>query len=381
MTKIAPTQGVPLPGGRLLSLDVFRGAAIAAMILVNNPVDWDYAYSQLRHASWNGWTLTDMIFPFFLFITGVSLTFSSERRRAAGDTDARVLKQIARRAVILFTLGILLTNLTRLDWSQLRIPGVLQRIALCYFLAALIALKSGIRGLVLWTSGLLAAYWVMLTAVPVPGVGPGVLEPGKSLPTYIDSLLLGDHLWSPYLPWDPEGPASTIPAVSSTLFGVLTAQWLRSPPPMEAKPAPMLAAGLALSALGQVMALWIPINKGLWTPSYATFMGGWAMVCLGLLYGLIDVKGCERWSRPLAILGRNAIAAYILSVVLDALLTGIRLTGPTGRPVRLKIVVFDQFYARLAGPRVSSLLYALSFVLVIFAVVWLMHRKRWFLII
>jgi predicted acyltransferase len=364
---------------RLLSLDVFRGATIAAMILVNNPVDWDYAYSELRHATWNGWTFTDMIFPFFLFIIGVSLTFSLKRRKELGDEDAKLLLRIFRRTVVLFALGVLLTNFPRFDLSHIRIPGVLQRIALCYLFAALIFLKSSPRGQVVWTIGLLALYWVMLYFIPVPGIGAGVLEPGKSLPTYIDSILLRNHLWSNYVPWDPEGIGSTIPAIASTLFGVLTGNWLRFEHPMESKTVRMLVAGLVLLAFGRILGIWLPINKGLWTSSYSIFMAGWALVCFAILYWLVDVKGYERWSRPFAIYGKNALAAYVLSVALDGLLTTLRLSGPAGRSVRLKFYVFDHFYAKIAGPKWDSLLYAISFVLVIFAFVWVMHKKRWFL--
>ncbi|NTU48761.1 MAG: DUF1624 domain-containing protein [Syntrophobacteraceae bacterium] len=365
--------------GRLLSLDVFRGATIASMILVNNPVDWDYAYSQLRHASWNGWTFTDMIFPFFLFIIGVSMTFSLERRKEKGDTDPKLMLQVARRTFLLFALGVVLTNFPRFDLSNIRIPGVLQRIALCYFFAALIFLKSGLRGQVFWTIGLLACYWLMLIFIPVPGVGPGVLEPGRNLPTFIDSILLENHLWSNYVPYDPEGLGTTVPAIASTLFGILTWHWLRSDQPVEHKTVGMLAAGLMLLALGWTFSIWLPINKGLWTSSYTVFMAGWALVCFGLLYWIVDVKGYERWSRPLAIFGRNAIAAYVLSIALDGLMATIRVRGPTGDRVRLKFYVFDNFFIKIAGPQSDSLLYAISFVLVIFAVVWIMHRKRWFL--
>lgn len=364
---------------RLLSLDVFRGATIAAMILVNNPVDWDYAYSQLRHATWNGWTFTDMIFPFFLFIVGVSMAFSLEHRREKGDSDGTLLLHVARRTVLLFALGVVLSNIPRFDLNNIRIPGVLQRIALCYFFTSLIFLKSGLRGRISWTVGLLAFYWIMLEFMPVPGVGAGVLEPGKNLPTYIDSVLLRNHLWSNRIPWDPEGLGSTVPAVASTLFGVLTGHWLKSNCAMGAKATGMLAAGIALLILGRVAGLWLPINKVLWTSSYAILMAGWALACLAPIYWLVDVRGYERWSKPFVIYGKNAISAYVLSVILDGLMTYIRVRGPSGRDVKLKIYVFDHFSMRMAGSKGGSLLYSICFVLVIFCIVWIMYRKRWFL--
>ncbi len=371
-------MSTPAVHSRLQSLDVFRGATIAAMILVNNPVDWDYAYAQLRHATWNGWTFTDMIFPFFLFIIGISMTFSFERRKQLGDSNGKLMLQVARRTVVLFALGVFLTNFPRFDLSTLRIPGVLQRIALCYLFAALIFLKTGVRGQVCWTIGLLAGYWLMLVCVPVPGVGAGVLEPGKSLPTYIDSLLLGSHLWSIYVPYDPEGVGSTIPAIASTLFGVLAGRCLRSEFSMESKTLQMLGAGLVLLLVGWTLSHWLPINKGLWTSSYSVFMAGWAFACFAILYWVVDVKGYERWSKPFAIYGKNAIAAYTLSVLLNALMTHVRLRSPTGRHVRLKMYVFDHFL-RLTGPKGDSLIYSIAFVLVIFAIVWVLYRKRLFL--
>lgn len=364
---------------RLLSLDVFRGATIAAMILVNNPVDWDYAYSQLRHATWNGWTFPDMIFPFFLFIIGVSMTFSLANRRERGESTAALALHIFRRSIVLFVLGVIMSNVPRFDLNNIRIPGVLQRIALCYLFAALILIKCSLRSQVLWTMGLLAVYWIVLRFFPVPGVGPGVIEPGKNFPTYIDSMLLTNHLWSSRIPWDPEGIASTIPAIGSTLFGVLTGHWLKSQHTMEAKTSGMLAAGVVFLALGWFISFWLPINKILWTSSYGVFMAGWALVCFALIYWLVDVKGHHRWSKPFAIYGKNAIAAYILSITLDGLMTYIRLEGPGGRHVKLKIYVFDHFFMRIVGPKADSLLYSICFVLVIFTIVWIMYRNRWFL--
>ena len=369
----------PAPNKRLLSLDVFRGATIAAMILVNNPVDWDYAYSQLRHANWNGWTFTDMIFPFFLFIIGVSGTFSLTRRKERGETDTYLLFQITRRSVILFALGLVLTSFPHYQFSNIRIPGVLQRIALCYFFTAWISLKSSVRMQACWTVALLLVYSLMLEFIPVPGVGGGVLEVGKDFASYIDSILLKNHLWSNETPWDPEGIVSTIPAIASTLFGTLTGHWLRSSRTMERKVFGMLVSGLCLIALGRFFGLWLPINKGLWTSSYSIFMAGWALVCFTLFYWVIDLKGYNRWSKGLAIYGMNPIAAYTLSILLDKLLRGIRWKDPDGHYVRLKFYLFDHVFSPVAGPRDASLLYSISFVLVVFVVVYIMYRKRWFL--
>jgi predicted acyltransferase len=365
---------------RLLSLDVFRGATIAAMILVDNPVDWDYPYSQMRHASWNGWTLTDMIFPFFLFIVGISTSLSIASGLEKGKSQTRLMFQIAKRTVILFVLGLLLTNFPHYhQLAYIRIFGVLQRIALCYFFAALIRLKTGIHAQILCTALLLFCYWIMMAFVPVPGIGAGVLEPGQNFATYIDSLVLKNHLWSNYPPWDPEGIGTTIPAVASTLFGVLTGHWLRTQHSGDSRAMGMMIAGLFLLALGQILDSWIPINKNLWSSSYSIFMAGWALICFALCHWIVDVKHYTKWSKGLAIFGMNPIAAYTLSILLDGLLMIIRWQGPDRHGIRLKFFVFDHFFALFAGPRIGSFLYSIGFMMVIFLCVWIMYRKRWFL--
>ena len=213
---------------RMVSLDAFRGAAIAAMILVNNPGRWSKAYPALRHAQWNGWTLADCVFPLFLFIVGVAVVFSLAKHKESTDHDTKTVLRILRRTGILFGLGLLLNGFPEYDLSDLRIPGVLQRIAICYLAASLIILKTRIITQAWIVVGLLVSYWLMLEFIPVPGVGAGILEPGKNLPSYVDGLLLQGHLWYNIRPYDPEGLLSTIPAISTTLLGVLTGHWLRS---------------------------------------------------------------------------------------------------------------------------------------------------------
>ena len=209
---------------RLASLDAFRGLTIALMIVVNSPGDAVNVFTPLRHADWNGWTFADTVFPSFLFIVGVSLVYSFAKRQ-----EGRIVLRILRRTIILFALGLFVNAYPTFELSTLRIPGVLQRIALCYFFASLIVLRTGLRGRILWLIGLLASYWLMMRFIPVPGIGTGVLEPGRNFAAWVDSHLLKGYMWSYYDgAWDPEGIASTIPAIATTLFGVLTGQWLRS---------------------------------------------------------------------------------------------------------------------------------------------------------
>ncbi|MBP1658594.1 MAG: Heparan-alpha-glucosaminide N-acetyltransferase, partial [Bacteroidetes bacterium] len=222
---------------RLISLDAFRGATIAGMILVNNPGTWNAIYPQLRHAAWHGWTFTDFIFPFFLWIVGVAMTLSFARRVEEGADKSQLLLHVFRRALIIFGLGLFLNGFPfglvsthDFSWATIRIPGVLQRIAICYLIASIIFMYTGVKGQIGWVIGLLVSYWLMVKLIPVPGFGTGILEPTGNLCWYIDSQLLAGHTWrgAPVPGFDPEGILSTIPAIATTLLGVLTGHWLRS---------------------------------------------------------------------------------------------------------------------------------------------------------
>ncbi|CUI06188.1 N-acetylglucosamine related transporter, NagX [Janthinobacterium sp. CG23_2] len=271
---------------RLASLDAFRGFTIAAMTLVNNPGDWSHLYSQLEHAHWHGWTFTDWIFPFFLFIGGVSMAFSLGRLAAAGADKPTLLRKLAVRAAIIFLIGLALNLVPGFDLSTVRIPGVLQRIAICTLLAAPIALYFSWRQQVLWIIGLLALYSVLMLWVPVPGIGAGVLEPGQDVGAWIDRLLLDGHLWPQSKTWDPEGLLSTIPALCSQLLGVLAGRWLLSSHSRTEQTVWMLLAGLALLWIGAMLdVVLMPINKSLWTPSFCLFMTGWALIVFSSFTG------------------------------------------------------------------------------------------------
>jgi predicted acyltransferase len=199
---------------RLVSLDAFRGFTIAAMVLVNNPGDWSSLYSQLAHAQWNGWTFTDWIFPFFLFIGGVSMAFSLGRLADGGADKPALLAKLARRAALIFLIGFALNLIPAFGFGTVRIPGVLQRIALCTMLAAPIVVYCGWRAQLGWIAALLALYSVLLLLVPVPGIGAGILEPGKDTGAWLDRMLMDGHLWAHAKTWDPEGLLSTMPAVA-----------------------------------------------------------------------------------------------------------------------------------------------------------------------
>lgn len=373
---------------RLASLDAFRGFAIGGMVLVNNPGDWGALYPQLAHARWHGWTFTDWIFPFFLFIVGVSMTISMGARAAAGAGRAALLGGMARRAAVIFAVGLALNLIPAFDLSSVRIPGVLQRIALCSLLAAPIVLLCGWRGVLGWLVALCVLYAVPMLALPVPDaqgvVGAGVLEPGRDFGAWVDRQLLGGHLWSQSRTWDPEGLVSTLPAVATVLFGVLTGRWLGGPAPAAEKTVWMLLAGLALLWLGVAMdSVFMPINKALWTPSYAVFMAGWALLVFGAFYWLMDAapqprlrQAAGRLFQPLVIYGLNALFIFALSGLVAKMMAFIKLDGGTRS---LKQALYAPIQALPLAPQDASLLWALQFNAAMFAVAWWMWTRRWFI--
>ena len=364
------------PGGRLVSLDVFRGATIASMILVNTPGSWAAVYPPLRHSAWHGWTFTDMVFPFFLWIVGVALTLSFAKRVERGDDRLRLFLHTAQRAAIIFGLGLVLNGFPYFHLATWRIPGVLQRIAVCYLIAAAIFLLSTWRGQLIWIVSLLAGYWMLMTLVPVPGVGAGVLDTNGNLAQYVDGVVLGNHMWSQTRTWDPEGLLSTIPAIATVLFGVLTGNLLRSALTAAEKTAWMFFGGNALLFCGLVMHVWFPINKNLWTSSYVAFMAGLATIVFACCYWLVDVKGHRGWFRPFAIYGMNAIAVYVLAGALETILDLIQVGAP--QPESLHGYLYGHLFTPLASPLNASLLWAVCCVLALYAVAYGMYRRKWF---
>ena len=364
-------------GGRLESLDVFRGATIAAMMLVNNPGTSDFVYPQLRHAEWHGWTFTDLVFPFFLWIVGVALTLSSAKRVARGESKSLLMLHALRRSVIIFALGLFLSGFPFFNLHTLRIPGVLQRIAVCYLVATIIFLNTRVRGQIAWTASLLIAFWILMRFVPVPGYGAGVLEKEGNFAQYIDGLLLKGHMWAATSTWDPEGIVSTLPAIATTLFGVLTGHMLGARWSSEEKAAWMFTLGNTLVAAGLVLGVWLPINKNLWTSSFAVLMAGMALSAFAFSFWMVDVKGWGKWVRPLSIYGRNAIAVYVIAGILARTLVFTRLSTDGGGSMTLKEWVFRTFFAPLAAPINASLLYAICYVLLLYAVAWVIYRRGW----
>jgi len=361
---------------RLVSLDVFRGATIAAMILVNNPGDWGNVFAPFLHAEWHGWTFTDLIFPFFLFIVGVAIVYAFSRRKMAASSKADLYKKIIRRTLILFALGLFLSGFPYYDFSTIRIPGVLQRIAVCYFAASLIYLNSGTRGQWLWAAGLLFVYWGFMAWYPVPDIGAGVLEKGRNFSAYIDQLVLSGHMWSATKTWDPEGIFSTLPAISMTLFGVLTGHLLRSEKSRLEKTVYMLLIGNLALLAGSIWHLWLPINKNIWTSSYTVAMTGMALIVLAFCYYISDVRGYRRWTRPFVIYGMNAITVFVLSGIIGRLLYLIKVGE---QDLTLKNFIYQSLFTPWLPPKVASLAFAFCFILFMYGVAWLMYRKKFFI--
>lgn len=380
---------------RLASLDVFRGMTVAGMILVNNP-GWGAAYAPLRHADWDGWTPTDLVFPFFLLIVGVAIPFSFAGRRASGSGRFGLLANVFRRSVVIFAIGlalnalgmilndlanvdwlrlhIVLKVLANVDWSRLRIPGVLQRIALCYLMAATIELFAGLRikaGILLT---LLVGYWLALALVAFPGHVAGDLSRQGNLPAFVDRELLGTHIYRPGI-YDPEGLLSTLPAVATTLLGILAGHWLRSGRSPFKKDAGLFVAGWFGVVLGNVWGWVFPINKALWASSYVLLSAGLGLQAFAVTYWLIDIVGIRKWSCPFAIFGKNAIAAFVLSGLIARFLGLANWHDEAGRVVTAKGWAVEYLLRPWLTPMGASLAYALIYVAVCYIPIYVMHRK------
>lgn len=341
------------------------------MIVVDDPGTWSAVYPPLLHAEWNGWTYTDTIFPFFLFLVGVSMALSFARRRAAGQTTATLLRHNVVRALILIALGLALNLAGYLAFHKehLRFPGVLQRIGFCVLASGAILLLWGGRGAAWSAAALLLAYWGILST--------GTLDPEGNVAARIDRAVFGAHTWKPG--WDPEGLLSTLPAVATTLLGVLAGERLRAKVSRRRKISELLAAGVLAAAAGALWGRVFPINKNLWTSSYALFMAGLAAASLGVCMAVVDAARWRRWVAPFLWLGRNAIAAFTLSTLGAIVLIAIRLGGPDGRPRSLWTAIYRTLFDRFTDPRLGSLLFALAYLALWTGVVGLLYRRRIFL--
>ena len=388
-----------------MSLDVFRGLAVAGMILVTDPGTYSEVYWPLLHAQWNGCTPTDLIFPGFLFAVGVAITLSFASRLERGDDRVKLARHVIVRSTAIFLIGLLVNGFPDYNLHTIRIPGVLQRIALCYLCGALFYLGIGYLGIgraaevadkrqwrrrVALIAGfaviLLGIYWALLKLVPVPGFGAGRLDSLGNIGAYVDRTLLGTrHLWAWGLTpgygvtFDPEGLLSTLPAIASLLIGVIAGEWLRTEYSTKRKAFALAAAGLILALAGWLLNPLLPINKKMWTSTFALFSGGVSLLIFSALYSILDVKRWRWWTPPALVLGTNAILAFALSNVITTLTDRVHVNLRDGSALTLHQWIYGHCFATWLQPVHASLAYAIAIVLLNMALVYPLYRQRIFL--
>lgn len=363
---------------RLLSLDVFRGMTIAGMILVNTIVLSPFPI--LEHANWNDCTLADLVFPFFLVVMGMSLVFSMAKHQSK-ISHSQLLYKIFQRTLIIFGLGLLLNvfphHLSSDTLATARIYGVLQRIALCYGVAALAYLYLRAASQTILAIGLLLGYWLLMRYYPVPGYGMGDWSPAGNLSAYVDRILFDSkNLYGKV--FDPEGLLSTLPAIASTLLGNLTGLWLLSRHQPKQKCWGILGVGIILALIGWVWGFWFPINKALWTSSYALWTGGLALIGFAICYALIEINHIATWSKPFEIFGLNAIVAYFFHVLLFKIQLMIHVSCGQGKICNLRQIILQDFFGWASLPY-ASLFYALSSVLFWLLVLTILYKRKIFI--
>lgn len=370
---------------RFVSLDVFRGIAIASMILVNNPGSWGSVYPPLLHAEWHGFTPTDWVFPGFLFISGTTMAFSLRKYMDKNSPNPQLYWHIFRRCLILFALGfflnessifldILLNPNSKYVWmdmiTDIRIMGVLQRISLAYFFGAVAVLNLPKRGLWALLAGILIGYWLIMMLA-------GDFTQEGNFAGYIDRLILGQqHIYTEY--YDPEGLFSTIPSVGTVLLGYLTGYWLRDQPKHYQTSLGLVAFGLIVLILGSLWGLFFPINKALWTSSYVLYSAGWSLLVLALCYELIEVRNIRRWTVPFRVMGLNAIFVFVASGFIVRILYRFYI-GTGENAVTSYAWLYNNLFLPWAGAYPGSLLFAMTNVFFWFIVLYIMYLRGWFI--
>ncbi len=393
---------------RLTSLDVFRGITVAGMLLVNNPGTWAAIYPPLEHAEWNGWTPTDLIFPFFLFIVGITTHLSLTARRQRGDDDATLIKQILRRGAIIYLLGFLMAAFPFYQYGtaagvdatlvqkiiyraqHVRLLGVLPRIAIVYICSALLTLRTNLKQQVMILAVLLYGYWFAMTLIPLNGTLNGVpgrylgfhllSTPSETLAAHLDRAILGtNHIWSGSVTFDPEGPFSTIPAIGTAILGVITGRWISQPRPLIERIAGLFAAGCLAMVVGLMWNWSFPINKNLWTSSYVIFTAGMACATLATIMWIVEDQKVRWWTKPFVIYGVNPIVAFVGSGVLARCIYTLWLVPYQGKPTPMEGVIFSEVFAPFMEPKNASLAMAFVTVMFWFGILAFMYRRKIFL--
>ena len=378
----------PKKSKRLTSIDVFRGMAIAGMILVNNPGSWEHVYAPLLHAEWHGFTPTDFVFPAFLFIAGTSMAFSLAKYLKEGNPPQQVYWRLLKRCLILFALGLFLNASSVVmnslfkgaplsELANLRIMGVLQRISLAYFFAAIGVLNLKKKALWILSAVILLGYWGAMMLIPVPDYGAGNLTLEGNLVTYMDQMVLGaKHLY--INGFDPEGLFSTLPAIVTVWLGYFAGDWIRHQPIKSRTSIGLVLFGIGALILGGIWGLIFPINKQLWTSSYVLYSGGWALLLLAGCYELIEVRAIRSWSFPFKVMGMNAIFVFVLSGFVVRILYRTNIGSGENAPTTYGWI-YETFFASWAGNINGSLLFALASVVFWWSILYFMYRQRWFI--
>lgn len=386
---------------RLIALDVFRGMTVAGMLLVNNPGTWSAIYPPLEHAAWNGWTPTDLIFPFFLFIVGITTELSLRSRRERGDDEGAIVRQVLRRAALIFLFGLTLSAFPFFTWmpiaelpdatfldrvvhriEHLRVLGVLQRIGIAYLFGALLTLRTSWRQQLGILAVLLFGYWALMTLVPVPDTGIAgrfvADQPDKLLSAWLDRTVLGlNHLYSGTKTWDPEGLLSTLPAIATMMLGTFAGRWIgEQQRPLTDRLSGLFAVGALVMMMGLVWNWGFPINKSIWSSSYVLFTAGMGAVALATCLWLIDVCQLRRWTFPFVIYGTNPMLAFLGSGLMARLTVSlIKVDAGNGTRISIQGLLFDRLYTSWLPPREASFAYALSFVSLWFLILWAAWKR------
>lgn len=361
---------------RLIALDVLRGITIASMILVNTPGSWSYVYWPLLHAKWNGFTPTDAVFPFFLFIVGVSIHFAFKNFRE--NEHKRALKKIVKRTLIIFAIGLFLNLFPKFNFETVRYFGVLQRIAIAYGIGATLCLFFNKRNLIYITVFILLGYWAILYFfIPENPFGPQTNLVGK-----IDLYLFGsDHIWKGLgFPFDPEGLLSTLPSIATVLIGSLTGNFLSKRSENSTKIVTLLSYGIGLVLLGYIWGFVFPINKSLWSSTFVCFSAGWAMLLLAFLIWVIDEKKYTAWSKPFIHFGTNPLFIFVFSgLFAKTIIYLIKITNSQGEIVSAKQYLYQDIFVPIAGNMNGSLLFAVAHIVFFWCLVYLLYRNKIFI--
>jgi len=360
------------PSNRLLSLDAFRGITIAAMILVNNPGDWGHIFAPLEHAPWNGLTPTDLIFPFFLFIVGISIVFAYNKRLEAGVKASSMYQKIIFRSLKIFAVGIFLALYPQFNFEELRIAGVLQRIAIVFLVCSILFLNTKWKTQAIIGTVILIVYWLAMTLIPTPGFDKVMFEPGANLAAYIDSIVLPGSMWNKT--WDPEGVLSTFPAIVTGITGLLTGKILISKLEIDRKIVWLFIGGFILFCVGIVWSWIFPLNKNLWTSSYVLVTSGLGALTLATCIFFIDVLKYSKIVQFGIVYGTNAITVYVLAGLLSPLFYGLPIGG-----MSLNAHFTSMLNNAGFAPEFSSMLYALLYVGLNYIPILILYKKKIFI--